>query len=89
MSIGRVHVHVTHAGTKKQIVYFCKLLWYNYSMDITLTKHTEEKFKNPNCAFCNAENADSLTIQTCEKNYSTVFLCENCLKEFKEKVAQL
>ena len=53
-------------------------------MDITLTKHTEEKFKNPNCAFCNAENADSLTIQTCEKNYSTVFLCENCLKEFKE-----
>ena len=58
-------------------------------MDITLTKHTEEKIKNPNCAFCNAENADSLTIQTCEKNYSTVFLCENCLKEFKEKVAQL
>ena len=58
LSTGRVHVHVTHDLNKMQIVYFCKVLWYNYSMDITLTKHTEEKIKNPNCAFCNAENAD-------------------------------
>ena len=60
-------------------------------MDITLTKHTEEKFKNPNCAFCKTKEAKyTLNVHVdSDRYYMNTSICEKCALEFKEKVSKL